>query len=188
MLVDLVHQLDDRLKFKDVLVAKVLTDNLNLLQSFFFNQIGSLNTIHEANKKEECTQEQVLKCNPNKGHGNKCLTKHTLLDFSSEGDSSSTMDSASSVPLNKVGANGFYDPYLNANFGGAYFNLVHNKLVQLEVYNVEHKLIAPWTFYNALKPGTLVLICASLHCYIMKERLDIRKVSTYHACIQLAYS
>jgi hypothetical protein len=52
--------------------------------------------------------------------------------------------------------------------------------VQLDVRDVNNNLIPPWKFYDALKPGTLVLALVSLHCFAMtddggKERKE-RKV------------
>jgi hypothetical protein len=66
------------------------------------------------------------------------------------------------------------------DYSGAYFNHIKAKLVQLDVCDVQNNLIAPWKFYEALRPGTLVLVLASLHCFSMmddsgKERRE-RKV------------
>ncbi|KAG6883574.1 hypothetical protein C0992_008425, partial [Termitomyces sp. T32_za158] len=77
------------------------------------------------------------------------------------------------VPL--VEKNGSYDPRLNSDCRGPYFNLVRNKLVQLDVWDAENNLVAPWTFYDALKPGTLVLMMCTLHCFVMKDRKPTRK-------------
>jgi hypothetical protein len=73
-----------------------------------------------------------------------------------------------------------YEPSLLCDYGGPYFNHVKAKLVQLDVRDVANNLIPPWKFYDALKPGTLVLALVSLHCFVMtddggKERKE-RKV------------
>lgn len=132
--------------------------------------------------------------NPNKGRSNKRLTKRTLSDFSSDGDvTSSTSEITTMAPTGmslsiipklysrcavpKVAHGAFYDPRLNKDFGGDFFNLVQNKLVQLDVVDTDGNLIPPWEFYDALKPGTLVLLCASLHCYVMRDKGGVRKVT-----------
>lgn len=72
---------------------------------------------------------------------------------------------------------GFYDPALNSDFGGSFFDLTHNKLAQLDVRDENNELIPPWKFYDALRPGTLILANVSLHCFVMKEKNTHRKVS-----------
>lgn len=78
------------------------------------------------------------------------------------------------APEVKVGA--FYDPALCPDFGGAFFDLTYNKLVQLDVRDENNDLIPAWKFYEALRPGTLVLANVSLHCFVMKEKGTHRKV------------
>lgn len=80
-----------------------------------------------------------------------------------------------SVPKVEKGA--FYDPALNADYGGPYFQHIHNKLVQLDVRDVHNELIAPWEFHRALRPGTLILANCTLHCFIMNDGGSERKVS-----------
>lgn len=116
-----------------------------------------------------------------------------LLDFSTDGNVSLSTAEMTAVPptsmssfiylcrfniykVPKVERSIFYDPHLNKDFGGEYFNFIHNKLVQLDVVNTDKTLIPPWEFYNTLKPETLVLICASLYCYIMRDKRAMRKV------------
>ncbi|KAJ7802843.1 hypothetical protein B0H13DRAFT_1931667 [Mycena leptocephala] len=67
----------------------------------------------------------------------------------------------------KLGAH--YEPSLLCDYGGAYFNHSKAKLVQLDVRDAKNNLIPPWKFYDALKPGTLILAMCSLHCYTMAE-------------------
>ncbi|KAJ7699759.1 hypothetical protein B0H16DRAFT_1749280 [Mycena metata] len=78
----------------------------------------------------------------------------------------------------KLGA--FYEPSILPDYGGSYFNHTKAKLVQLDVRDIKNELIPPWKFYDALRPGTLVLCLVSLHCFSMtddggKERKE-RKV------------
>ncbi|KAG6876463.1 hypothetical protein C0992_012883 [Termitomyces sp. T32_za158] len=203
-------QLDDSSKVKDILVVKVPTEAPDLFGGIFYNQIGSLNAVRESDEKEEIMRDQKVTMrdwvrnasgdensvkdhivihmlpkygNPNKGQTNKCLTKRTLSDFSSEEDLSGPTASVVEAPLNTpvVTEGAFYDPRLNVDFGGPYFNLVQNKLLQLDVVDSTNALVAPWNFYDALKPGTLVLICASLHCFVMREGPGVRKMYQINA-------
>ncbi|KAJ6602994.1 hypothetical protein B0H10DRAFT_2230016 [Mycena sp. CBHHK59/15] len=81
----------------------------------------------------------------------------------------------------KLGA--FYDPHLLPDYGGPYFNHIQNKLVQLDVRDGTdntNRLIPPWCFYDRLKPGTLVLIHATLHIFLMGDKRK-RKVYQINA-------
>lgn len=49
------------------------------------------------------------------------------------------------------------------------FDLQKNKLVQLDIRDIDNKLIAPWDLYNKLRPGTVVLVVATLVTWIMHE-------------------
>lgn len=62
-----------------------------------------------------------------------------------------------------VGAH--YDPRVLYDFRGAGFKLMHNKLVQHDVRDVDDNLIPPWKAYEELRTGTVVLIEASIHCF-----------------------
>ncbi|KAJ7436015.1 hypothetical protein B0H11DRAFT_1755436 [Mycena galericulata] len=78
-----------------------------------------------------------------------------------------------------------YEPALLPDFGGDYFNLVKAKLVQHDIRDVNNNLIPPWDLYDALKPGTLVLVLVTLHCFNMvddggKERKE-RKIYQMNA-------
>ncbi|KAF7372693.1 ATP-dependent DNA helicase [Mycena venus] len=67
----------------------------------------------------------------------------------------------------KIGAH--YEPTLLEDCGGDYFSHVRSKLVQLDVCDVDNKLVGPWRYYEVLRPGTLVLVYASLHVFNMKD-------------------
>ncbi|KAJ7041588.1 hypothetical protein C8F04DRAFT_1252905 [Mycena alexandri] len=67
----------------------------------------------------------------------------------------------------KLGA--YYDPSVLPDYGGSYFNHSKARLVQLDVRDVKNNLIPPWKFYEALRPGTLVLCLVSLHCFTMSD-------------------
>jgi hypothetical protein len=83
---------------------------------------------------------------------------------------------------NVVEIGAFYDPNLLPDHRGNYFNHVNAKLVQLDIRDEDDNLIPPWNMNDKLRPGTIVLIDASLVCWhiFTKGRggkLD-RKVST----------
>ncbi|KAJ7486254.1 hypothetical protein B0H11DRAFT_1648474, partial [Mycena galericulata] len=71
----------------------------------------------------------------------------------------------------KLGA--FYDPHLLPDYGGPYFKQIKAKLVQLDVRDGteggNNALIPPYQFYDRLKLGTLVLVSASLHIFVMPD-------------------
>ncbi|KAK7037890.1 hypothetical protein R3P38DRAFT_2770252 [Favolaschia claudopus] len=75
----------------------------------------------------------------------------------------------------RVGA--FYDPRLLCDYGGEYFRQVKARLIQLDVRDAtsrregdqEDPLVPPWEFYERLRPGTLVLVDASLHVFVMND-------------------
>jgi hypothetical protein len=78
--------------------------------------------------------------------------------------------SLTGLPLGgEIRLGAFYDPGLLEDYGGAYFDHERAKLVQHDVRYKANQLIPPWEYYEALKPGTLVLILATLHCYIMQD-------------------
>jgi hypothetical protein len=56
------------------------------------------------------------------------------------------------------------------DFGGDFFQLQSWKLRQLNIRRIDGTLIAPWQTYDELRPGTLVLIYATLHVYFFTER------------------
>lgn len=67
----------------------------------------------------------------------------------------------------KLGA--LYDPNLLPDYKGPYFEHVNTKLIQHDIRDIEENLIAPWDAYEALCPGTVVLIEATLKCWIFAE-------------------
>lgn len=71
----------------------------------------------------------------------------------------------------KIGA--YYEPNLLSDYGGPFFNHVKSKFVQLDVRDGtpagKDALIPPYNFYDRLKPGTLVLVQASLHIFVMSD-------------------
>ncbi|KAJ7130125.1 hypothetical protein C8R43DRAFT_896332 [Mycena crocata] len=79
----------------------------------------------------------------------------------------------SCVLAHEIRLGALYDPRLLSDYGGAYFNQTKARLVQLDVRdgteNGKNALVPPFNFYDRLRPGTLVLISASLHIFVMND-------------------
>ena len=66
-----------------------------------------------------------------------------------------------------------YSPNLMPDFCPDQFHLVNDKLVQHDIRDVHKNLIPCWKNAEGLRPGTVVMILASLDIYnIMVERTD----------------
>lgn len=69
----------------------------------------------------------------------------------------------------KLGA--FYDPRVLEDYGGPpFFQQTTAKLVQLDIRDINNKLIPPWKQYAELRTGTLVLVLATVHVYAFNDR------------------
>ncbi|KAJ7109674.1 hypothetical protein C8R43DRAFT_904739 [Mycena crocata] len=94
--------------------------------------------------------------------------KRKLDDTSGRGSSVATPGRTHEIRLGAL-----YDPRLLSDYGGAYFNQTKARLVQLDVRdgteNGKNALVPPFNFYDRLRPGTLVLISASLHIFVMND-------------------
>jgi hypothetical protein len=62
-----------------------------------------------------------------------------------------------------------HDPYVLSDYGGGLFKHTNAKLIQLDIRDVDNKLIPPQKWYEALRPGTLVLATVTLHVYVMPD-------------------
>lgn len=58
------------------------------------------------------------------------------------------------------------------DYGGPFFQHQKNKLVQLDIRDIDNELIAPWNMYDKLRPGTVVLVVATLVVWVMHEVED----------------
>ncbi|KAG6888212.1 hypothetical protein C0992_009319 [Termitomyces sp. T32_za158] len=151
---DPVRLLGNDSKAKDVLSIKMPTECLSKLKTLFYNQIQTLDSIKTSNKKEEMANGS----NPNRLlYSTTRSRKCSVSNVTSDNDLINTLslNGDTLIQVLEVGENGFYNPRLNDNYWGPYFNLVCNKLIQLDVRNCDNNLIAPWRFYDALKPGSL---------------------------------
>ncbi|KAJ2912288.1 hypothetical protein MD484_g8125, partial [Candolleomyces efflorescens] len=68
----------------------------------------------------------------------------------------------------KVGT--FYDPALLPDYGGPCFRLKKNKMVQADFRDSDGDLIPPWQYHDDLRPGTIVSIRGTLHCFVMPAK------------------
>ncbi|KAJ3887459.1 hypothetical protein GG344DRAFT_68792 [Lentinula edodes] len=77
-----------------------------------------------------------------------------------------------------------YDHRLMPDFGGPVFAMKKAKLIQPQWTNVNNDLIAPWEYYNYLRPGTVVVATICIEVFVMPVGSDnntLRKI--YHATI-----
>ena len=85
----------------------------------------------------------------------------------------------SQVPkASEIKPNVFYEPQVLPDHRGDFFQLQNWKLHQQEIYNLDGNLIPPWQWYSALRPGTMVLAMATIHCYNFIGGTGSRKVSS----------
>ena len=57
------------------------------------------------------------------------------------------------------------------------------KLVQRDVQDMDGALIAPWNAYEALRPGTLVLMKVKFYCLRPEDLRSNRKVCLFVGCL-----
>lgn len=67
--------------------------------------------------------------------------------------------------VNTIELGVFYDLDLLPDHQGDYFKHVNAKLVQLDIHDEDDVLIPPWQMHDKLRPGTIVLIDATLVCW-----------------------
>ncbi|KAJ7576947.1 hypothetical protein C8J56DRAFT_899536 [Mycena floridula] len=65
----------------------------------------------------------------------------------------------------KLKEDGVYAPKLQPDYGGNIFAHQSALLRQLPVFHADDSLVAPWRLYGELRPGTLVIAHATLHCF-----------------------
>ncbi|KAJ7819543.1 hypothetical protein B0H13DRAFT_1661360 [Mycena leptocephala] len=209
---DEFRPIDDKAKVKDTLAIGIPTLSTTKLTNTFLNQIICATQITDANADEDMRngRDPIVKSwtkaskdgSPNHdvmmvhmlpkyavpsaagAPKAKRVAKRKLDEVDEEAGPSDKPEPEIAIPSDiKLGAH--YEPTLLPDYGGAYFNHIKAKLVQLDVRDVQNNLIAPWKYYEALRPGTLVLVLASLHCFSMmddggKERKE-RKIYQINA-------
>lgn len=70
--------------------------------------------------------------------------------------------------VGKTGA--WYDPNIQPDFGGSFFDIHNDKLKQQEIYDPDGDLIHPRDMYNVLRPGTLIEYICHLHVFNIVNR------------------
>jgi len=65
---------------------------------------------------------------------------------------------------------GLYDPRLLPDYSPETFAFEKNKLVQHDVRDIENHLIPAWDIEQGLRPGTVILVSASLHIYNIENK------------------
>ncbi|KAJ6461570.1 hypothetical protein C8R47DRAFT_1080539 [Mycena vitilis] len=190
--------IDDKSKIKDTIALGIPTQSTTKLLNTFLNQVIALGQVTEANAdedsrkgnmpyiknwtkpgKEGSTAHDVIMASmlpkyavPTAAGAPKVkrTAKRKLDEVDAEADKSPEPLVEGKEPTGediKLGAH--YEPSLLPDYGGAYFNHTKAKLVQQDVRDVQNNLIPPWKIYEALRPGTLVLLLVSLHCFLMND-------------------
>ncbi|KAJ7779035.1 hypothetical protein B0H16DRAFT_1711380 [Mycena metata] len=207
--------IDDKSKIKDTLALGPPTQTSTKLHNLFLNQIIGANQIVSANANEDAVNGRSPIVKPWSKPGIEGSPTHNVMMITTlpkygvpagagsiapkvETPTKRRLDQVDDQVVTpaastdkpeygdddiKLGA--FYDPSVLPDYGGAYFNHLKSKLVQLDVRDTKNNIIPPWKFYEALRPGTLVLCLVSLHCFTMvddggKERKE-RKVYQMNA-------
>jgi hypothetical protein len=75
-----------------------------------------------------------------------------------------------------------YEPSLLPDFSTDYFDLLKNKLFQHATRDINNELIPAWTIEQGLRPGTVVIVSATLHIFNIKDKKSdsFRRVSATH--------
>ncbi|KAJ7643206.1 hypothetical protein B0H17DRAFT_959854 [Mycena rosella] len=187
--------IDDKSKIKDTLALCAPTCATTKMSNTFLNQLNTLGQVTDADTDKDIRKGNV--CHsifPREGVQNHdIIVTHMLPKYGvppkpkrmakrklDEVDEEAAAPVALVLPSGdniKFGAH--YEPTLLEDYGGLYFNHVKAKLVQLDVRDTQNDLIGPWKFYDALKPGTLVLVLASLHCFVMSDEKSKRERKVY---------
>ncbi|KAJ7130747.1 hypothetical protein C8R43DRAFT_957109 [Mycena crocata] len=189
--------IDDKVKVKDSIAICVPTCATTKMFNTYLNQINTLGQITDDDADEDARKGNSPFIRPwtrasREGHDHDIIVTHMLPKYAvpsasgapkakrtpkrkldQDGDEpvvAAPANAKTDVPSGSdIKLNAYYDPALLPDYGGAYFNHIKSKLVQLDVRDISNELIAPWKFYDALRPGTLVLILVSLHCFLMTD-------------------
>ncbi|KAJ6473623.1 hypothetical protein C8R47DRAFT_987327 [Mycena vitilis] len=195
---DDVSPIDDKSKIKDTIALGIPTQSTTKLLNTFLNQVIALGQVTEANADEDMRKGNTpyIKnwTKPGKDHSTshdvimasllpkyavptaagapkvKRTAKRKLDEVEGDSDPSAEPIAEGKEPAAgeiKLGAH--YEPSLLPDYGGPYFNHTKAKLVQQDIRDVQNNLIPPWKIYDALRPGTLVLLLVSLHCFLMND-------------------
>ncbi|KAJ7643142.1 hypothetical protein DFH06DRAFT_1333925 [Mycena polygramma] len=203
--------IDDKSKIKDTIAIGIPTQSTVKLLNIFLNQVIALGQVTEASADEDARNGRTpfVKnwTKPGKeGSENhdvimmsmlpkyavpsaagapkvKRTAKRKLDEVDTDAGPSTKpeADKAAEPSPEDIKLGAHYEPTLLQDYGGSYFNHIKSKLVQLDVRDTQNNLIPPWKFYDALKPGTLVLALVSLHCFTMNDESgkDVKQRKIY---------
>ncbi|TFK59636.1 hypothetical protein BDN72DRAFT_780458 [Pluteus cervinus] len=208
------NYITDTTRVKDTIVLRAPTDAPEALVQIFEDQIGTLNQIRQADADQEAdeftqyTVKEWIK-SPAPGETQNMIVITSPPRYSVEDNPGNTstvpriekrthdgnVKAPPPVPVEdkghrscafplafRIGA--LYDPSILPDYKGDLFKHRRAKLVQHDVRDEEGRLVPPWEIYSALRPGTVVLIMVTLHCYIMgADNIKKRKV-----CCGASYS
>ncbi|KAJ6560616.1 hypothetical protein DFH09DRAFT_1364770 [Mycena vulgaris] len=176
---------DDRAKIKDTLALGIPTLATVKMYNTCMNQLNSLGQVVDADADEDQRKgnspfvRSWTRCSRPDGVEHDTIIAHMMPKYAIPSAAGApkvkrtpkrktdAIDAPAADADIKLGAH--YEPSLLPDYGGPYFNHVKAKLVQLDVRDKNNQLIPPWKFYDALKPGTLVLVMATLHCFLMQD-------------------
>jgi len=80
---------------------------------------------------------------------------------------------------------GLYEPTVLSDYDPQLFALKKAKLAQQEIIGTDGNLIGPWDIATALRPGTLVVVEATLIIYNFCNEADPATVCPPPTCIYL---
>ncbi|TFK58512.1 hypothetical protein BDN72DRAFT_865873, partial [Pluteus cervinus] len=182
------NYITDTTRVKDTIVLRAPTDAPDSLVRVFEDQIGTLNQIRQADAELEAddfrqyTIKEWIK-GPAPGEMQNLIVitsppRYTVEDAPANAstvariekrthDGSVKVSAPVPPPEDKVRLGALYDPSVLPDYKGDLFKHRRAKLVQHDVRDEEGKLVPPWEIYSALRPGTVVLVMVTLHCYIM---------------------
>ncbi|TFK65643.1 hypothetical protein BDN72DRAFT_773063 [Pluteus cervinus] len=199
------NYITDTTRVKDTIVLRAPTDSPPELLRIFDNQLGTLNEVRRSDIEKESddfrqyiVKEWIKSTSPGEMGSLICVTcppryavscfRSTrrgygwLMEFLGRGRyfdlvSIWTCRKARFGWNDEVRLGAYYDPAVLPDYRGNLFKHRRAKLLQHDVRDEEGNLIPPWEIYSALRPGTIVLIMVTLHCYVMGgDNMRKRKV------------
>ncbi|KAF8068633.1 hypothetical protein FPV67DRAFT_1668709 [Lyophyllum atratum] len=184
--------LGDDSKAKDVIVIGRPTLAPEIVDALYHNQLGTLNEIREHEEAEEKAakwaggiKEWIRNRkgnnvdvkdlitlhigpkyrNPNGGAGKGSRIKKRAVKTAPVPPATDEEGAVSAT----ITAGSYYEPTVLPDFGGPFFSIVHNKLVQQDIRDPDDQLIHPADIYSALRPGTLIMAEATLHAFLLRD-------------------
>ncbi|KAJ7601313.1 hypothetical protein DFH06DRAFT_1353404 [Mycena polygramma] len=176
--------IDDKAKVKDALAIGIPTQSTTKLLNTFLNQVIALGQVTDADADEDSRNGRgpIIKnwTKPGKDHSENhdvimvsMLPKYVVPTAAGAPKAKRTakrkLDEVDADAAEDIKLGAHYEPSVLPDYGGSFFNHNKAKLVQHDIRDVQNNLIPPWKLYEALRPGTLVLLLVSLHCFLMSD-------------------